>query len=63
MEIVVTEVEPELDADTLESKFERLATYTTTTTSNSNRNTNIRLCSEAISGAIVQPARNSPSTT
>lgn len=55
VEIVVTEVEPELDADTLESKFERLATYTTTTTSNSNRNTNIRLCSEAISGAIVQP--------
>ena len=55
IEIPVNEVEPELTVSALEDKFERLATFTTTTTSNSNRNTNIRLCSEAISGAIVAP--------
>ncbi|MGI5883561.1 MAG: VanW family protein [Candidatus Spyradocola sp.] len=55
VEIVVTEVAPDMDAATLKSKFKRLATFTTTTTSNSNRNTNIRLCSAAINGAVVQP--------
>lgn len=53
--IVVSEVAPEMDKATLKSKFKKLASYTTTTTSNSNRNTNIRLCSSAISGAVVQP--------
>lgn len=53
--ITVTETTPEMDKATLKSKFKRLATFTTTTTSNSNRNTNIRLCSQAISGAVVQP--------
>lgn len=55
VQIAVTEIPPEMDKDTLKSQFKRLASYTTTTTSNSNRNTNIRLCSEAISGTVVQP--------
>ena len=53
--IAVTEVAPEMDLETLKSKFVPLATFTTKTTSNSNRNTNIRLCAAGISGAIVQP--------
>lgn len=55
VEVKVTEVAPELNQQTLKSKFKKLATFTTTTTSNSNRNTNIRLCSTAINGAVVQP--------
>ena len=53
--IVVSEVAPDMDTATLKSKFKELATFTTKTTSNSNRNTNIRLCAAGISGAVLQP--------
>ena len=55
IQIKVNEVAPDMDKATLKSKFKKLASFTTTTTSNSNRNTNIRLCSTAINGAVVQP--------
>ena len=55
IQIKVNEVAPDMDKATLKSKFKKLTSFTTTTTSNSNRNTNIRLCSTALSGAVVQP--------
>ncbi len=55
VQLVVKETQPALTADDLRGQFKMLATFTTKTTSNSNRNTNIRLCSSAISGAVVQP--------
>ena len=55
VQIRVTEVAPDMDKATLKSRFKKLTSFTTTTTSNSNRNTNIRLCSTAINGAVVQP--------
>ena len=54
-EASLTEVAPDMDKATLKTRFKKLTSFTTTTTSNSNRNTNIRLCSTAINGAVVQP--------
>ncbi len=55
VQIVVNETEPEMSLEALKEKFVKIASFTTKTTSNSNRNTNIRLCSSALNGTVVQP--------
>ena len=57
IEAQVKEVEPELTAAQLEEKYTTIGTYTTTATNNKNRNQNLKLCTEAINGTIVNPGQ------
>ncbi len=54
IQLTFTEVEPEIQS-TQVSEAKLMAKFTTTTTNNSNRNNNIKLCSTALSGAVVMP--------
>lgn len=57
IEAQVKEVGPEMTAAQLEAKYTTIGTYTTTATNNKNRNQNLKLCTEAINGTIINPGQ------
>ena len=46
-----------MSAAELKDKYTTIATYTTTATNNKSRNQNLKLCTEAINGTIVNPGQ------